>query len=285
MRARDLVVVALAATALGAARSPLEAQDYTQWNWPGKYQFALVNVLPFGQPVIPLYEGYYSNPDGTKSLSFGYFNMNLEETFDIPIGPDNFIEPAEFNGMQPTHFMAAPKERGRNHRHQSVFTITVPESYTQPIVWTIRFKGHPFVVTAHPDGAETFRTDDGESVTDSPLAAIVRFAPSDPPVFGRNGPVTGPLSVAVNRPLPLSVLVDPRGRPQNTVTWYHHQGPGQVTFSEPATTIKGPAEVTTTATFSEPGDYVIRVTTLESTAAMVQHCCWTNAYVKVTVTP
>ena len=45
--------------------------------------------------------------------------------------------------------------------------------------------------------------------------------------------------------------------------------------------------VTTTVTFDQPGDYLIRVRAdnfgrIDSTAG--DQCCWTNGYVKVTVT-
>ena len=56
-------------------------------------------LRPRGQPVIPLYEGYYPNPDGTYEICFGYFNLNTEEDVDIPLGPNNVIEPVEFDGM------------------------------------------------------------------------------------------------------------------------------------------------------------------------------------------
>ena len=45
-------------------------------------------LRPRGQPVIPLYEGYYPNPDGTYEICFGYFNLNTEEDVDIPLGPN-----------------------------------------------------------------------------------------------------------------------------------------------------------------------------------------------------
>ncbi len=48
-------------------------------------------LRPSGQPVIPLYEGYYPNPDGTYEICFGYFNLNTEEDVDIPLGPNNVI--------------------------------------------------------------------------------------------------------------------------------------------------------------------------------------------------
>ena len=39
--------------------------------------------------ITPVYEGWYENPDGTFSLSWGYFNRNSEELIEIPIGTDN----------------------------------------------------------------------------------------------------------------------------------------------------------------------------------------------------
>ena len=38
-----------------------------------------------GQSVTPAYEGWYPNPDGTFSLSFGYFNRNSTEVVDVPM--------------------------------------------------------------------------------------------------------------------------------------------------------------------------------------------------------
>ncbi|SVE22695.1 uncharacterized protein METZ01_LOCUS475549, partial [marine metagenome] len=32
-----------------------------------------------GQTVTPSFEGWYQNPDGSYTLSFGYFNRNTEE--------------------------------------------------------------------------------------------------------------------------------------------------------------------------------------------------------------
>ena len=40
----------------------------------------------------------------------------------------------------------------------------------------------------------------------------------------------------------------------------------------------------TTATFSEPGEYVVRVQSIYSTTSFEYHCCWTNGYIPVTVT-
>jgi hypothetical protein len=97
-------------------------------------------LRPSGQPVIPLYEGYYPNPDGTNEICFGYFNLNTEEDIDIPLGPNNFIEPAEFDGMQPTHFDRVPEANYR--RHFCVFTVNVPADFgDREVRWTITTRG------------------------------------------------------------------------------------------------------------------------------------------------
>jgi hypothetical protein len=57
-------------------------------------QLPLAPVPTSGQPVYPVFEGWYRNPDGSFSISFGYFNRNSEEVLEIPVGPDNFIRRA-----------------------------------------------------------------------------------------------------------------------------------------------------------------------------------------------
>ena len=42
-----------------------------------------------GQSVQPAYEGWTRNPDGSRSMWFGYMNRNWEETPDVPAGPNN----------------------------------------------------------------------------------------------------------------------------------------------------------------------------------------------------
>src|SRR5262245_64867513 len=57
-----------------------------------------------GQSVSPAYEGWWANADGSFTLFFGYMNTNWLEEFDVPIGPDNNIEPGGPDQGQPTHF-------------------------------------------------------------------------------------------------------------------------------------------------------------------------------------
>ena len=73
--------------------------------------------------------------------------------------------------------------------------------------------------------------------------------------------------------------------------WFKYRGPGKVSFFEPRgimTKGKPESTATSTATFSEPGDYVLQVVvddgSGESAGNFGYHCCWTNAELKVHVT-
>jgi hypothetical protein len=212
--------------------------------------------------------------------------MNSAETIDIPVGPDNFIEPSEYDGVQPTHFMEAPTDRGRRNRHESVFTVKVPGDYDQDVVWTLRVRGQTIPSPASPTHL-AYEMLDIESSTAAPVAPVLKLEANGSEGRGRVGPTAGPLAVSVGESLLLDVSVNLYSRERSRVSWYHHQGPGNVVFSQRETDVEGSGvtEVVTTATFSEAGDYVLRVTALETLSALVQHCCWTNGYVEVRVTP
>ena len=46
---------------------------------PVRAQLPFAAAKSSGQTVTPVFEGWYRNPDGTFSISFGYFNRNTEE--------------------------------------------------------------------------------------------------------------------------------------------------------------------------------------------------------------
>ena len=61
---------------------------------PAHAQVQLPTVTPqtqfsTGQDVVPVYEGWLRNKDGTFTFVFGYFNRNWKEELAIPAGPDN----------------------------------------------------------------------------------------------------------------------------------------------------------------------------------------------------
>tara|TARA_B100001123_G_scaffold422830_1_gene532238 strand:+ start:21 stop:356 length:336 start_codon:yes stop_codon:yes gene_type:complete len=111
------------------------------------------------------------------------------------------------------------------------------------------------------------------------------------------------MTASVGTPLPLSVwlnddsvrdeeLLPVRRRSNATamrLSWFKHTGPGDVIFSEYSVSLEDTQGMgTTEATFDQPGQYVLRVRgdnfgRVDSSSG--NQCCWTNGYLKVTVTP
>ena len=84
----------------------------------------------FGQEVVPAYEGWEQNEDGSFNLVFGTMNRNWEEELHIPIGPDNRIEPGGPDQGQPTWFLP--------RRNRFLFRIRVPADFgDRELVWTL----------------------------------------------------------------------------------------------------------------------------------------------------
>ena len=54
-----------------------------------------------GQEVVPAYEGWEQNDDGSFNLVFGTMNRNWEESLHIPLGPENNIEPGGRTTVNP----------------------------------------------------------------------------------------------------------------------------------------------------------------------------------------
>jgi hypothetical protein len=277
MNRNGLVIGAAALTLLAA--STLEAQQ----------RFPLAPQRQGGLTVSPFFEGWYANPDGTYTLSFGYFNRNLTETLEIPIGPDNFIEPAEFNGMQPTHFPPVNYGGFSARRERGVFTVTVPAEFRdRDIWWTLRVNGEELRVPGRMTSPAYELSYDPMAMGSMP--PLVRFSPGGPAGAGPTGiMLPEQLTASVGSPIPLTIWAEDNGvREQRfpvNMTWQKHQGPGPVTF-EPRTGSIAEGEGTTLATFTEPGDYVLRVRVDNFNApdsTFGDQCCWTNGYVRVSV--
>jgi hypothetical protein len=74
------------------------------------------------------------NPDGSFTLYFGYMNTNWLEELDLPVGPDNNIEPGGPDQGQPTHFYP--------RRNPFLFTIRVPKDFgNKELIWTLTTHG------------------------------------------------------------------------------------------------------------------------------------------------
>ncbi|MGH9312753.1 MAG: hypothetical protein ACRD09_12700 [Vicinamibacterales bacterium] len=278
-RQRFVVGIGLAVVAVSAAL-------------PVGAQLPLAAVKSSGQTVTPVFEGWYRNHDGTYSLSFGYFNRNAEEVLQIPIGPDNFVEPGNQNQGQPSEFQP--------RRHWGVFAVKVPADFgLKEVVWTLKIRGRTFSIPGSLQPNWQIDALEGEAGSGN-TPPVLKFKESGQEGGGPLGITAGPLATTIGKPLAVSVWASDDGRTSGsvvsagksaepvTVTWFKHQGPGKVTFSPLSSKVEAAGgQATTSASFSEPGEYVLRVRANDASGvANAGHaqCCWTNGFVKVTVT-
>src|SRR5215213_6601373 len=95
-----------------------------------------------GSSVTPAFEGWYFDKDGSQRVLVGYFNRNTKQEFDIPVGPNNRIEPGEPDQEQPTHFNPG--------RAWGVFSIKLPKDFgSRKLTWTIVANGFTNTITLH----------------------------------------------------------------------------------------------------------------------------------------
>jgi len=253
----------------------------------------LAPVRESGQTVTPVFEGWYKNANGTFSISFGYFNRNASERLDIPVGPANNISSGDANQGQPTHF--APR------RHWGVFAVRVPADFGEKkLVWTLSIRGKTYAIPGHLKPAWEIDALQGEAGSGNTPPAV-RFDSAGAAGRGPGGIVGPPMKATVGKPVTLTVFATDDGTAARSIAsegranapvslaWFKHQGVGDVVFANDALQAPGPiGKATTTATFSMPGEYVLRVRANDASGVVGAghaQCCWTNGFVKVTVTP
>ena len=312
-----------------------------------------------GAPVVPSYEGWWTDKDGNYNFMFGYLNRNAKEEVEVPIGANNHIDPAGDYG-QPTHFYP--------RRHWGVFVLTLPKDIATGAkrpAWTLNVNGLNSTIPVNPDPVYNISpfseigigntpptislNEKGPSVQgpkpiEVPLTAKVgqplsitvwaaddakSLRPQGPPGGGRGGrggagragaPAAGGDSAAApgagragaappDPDAQLAAAAAAAGVDVDTIrqfmsrsavgiTFEKLRGPGDVKFGankpnveqiENGTVPKAEkfnGKATTTATFSAPGDYVLRIYATDSSGEGGGGflCCWTNIYAKVNVT-
>ena len=240
-----------------------------------------------GQSVSPSFEGWYENPGGTFSIVFGYFNRNHEEHLDIPVGPDNRMEPGPADRGQPTHFLP--------RRQTGVFAVRVPSDFGgQELTWSLTAHGETIAIpgSLRPE----WRIDALKEVTNGNTPPALRFDPDGAPGQGPAG-ISARLSAVPSQPVEIAVWTTDDGisrvhgaiRVPAGVAWSKFRGTGSVAFSEVQPALDDAGRAVTRATFSESGEYVLRVLAWDESggqrAVMAGgfFCCWTNGFVTVDV--
>ena len=246
------------------------------------------------QNIAPAFEGWEQNPDGSFNLVFGYLNRNWDRAIDVPIGPDNNVEPGGPDQGQPTRFLP--------RRSRFLFRVRVPADFgDREVVWTLTSAGQTERAygTLRPDyfiddivimnnngagglvggaynisanvgpalaveGAKTRHVQVGEPVT------LTAYATDDDMPKRRPMPPPDPLGSVSGTPNSASGL---------RFAWFVYRGAGSVTFDPPQYNVwedprpganspwaRGwaPPPIpednrwVVDATFDEPGTYVLR---------------------------
>jgi hypothetical protein len=256
---------------------------------------AWAQVVQTGETVVPVYEGWEQNSDGSFNLVFGYFNRNLDE-IDVPVGPTNNIEPGGPDQAQPTHFLP--------RRNRFLFRVRVPKDFgTKEIVWSLTTRGKTEraygtlksdyfiddIVVQNNNGAgggggglpetlgnaaPTLKVDGEKKRTVKAGQAITLVAAASDDGKPKPRAMPAPFSAAARAG---------RGTPNSAtglrLSWFVYRGAGQVTFDPPQTEVwedyregaNSPWSAgwatppvppdgrwVTRVTFSEPGTYVLR---------------------------
>jgi len=242
-------------------------------------------IRSHGQPVIPLFDGWYPNADGSKTICFGYFNMNTDQALDLPAGDTNYLE-TDYPDLDldavllPTHFDPLPPA----YRHVfCAFTITVPEAFgiDHRITWHLASNGQSLSVPGKV--IAPYVMDEPASDGRGDVAPVIQLSADTPPTQGRTGLIYPQImQTRVGEALALSARID---HPDEEVWigWAHHSGPGPVSFSDREYSIDSRTRTETELRFSTPGDYVVRLQSIDDIAAFEFYCCHSNAYYRVRV--
>jgi hypothetical protein len=238
-----------------------------------------------GQNIVPVFEGWVENPDGTFSLVFGTFNRNWEEELFIPIGPDNHIDPAGPDRGQPTAF--GPR-RGKN-----LFEVVVPKDFgDKEVVWTLVSRGRTekaYGKLVKPEVLTRRMVEAGGALSENAAAGNDNVGDSHDPNKAPLVTIEPVPSASVAAPAALTASVTddslPEGnkgrgnRPGLHVEWSLYRGPAHVSFNpriSPVPTAAG-GKVTTSAKFTVAGEYVLRASAIDAAGV------GTNRDIKVAV--
>jgi len=241
-----------------------------------------------GQDVVPVFEGWLHNADGSFTFVFGYFNRNFQEEPVIPPGADNKLEPGAADQGQPTFFLP--------RRQSFVYRVTVPKDWgSKELVWSL---------TVHERTEKAFASLlPEEEITERMIMTRGGLFPGDDDPNKPPEIKIAPVGAAnVGQPVSLTAMVTDDGLPKPrtpraakagaapaqsngagarprgglTVTWMEYRGPAKVTFEPAGLIAVTNGQAVTNVKFTEPGTYVLRATASDSALS-------TRAEVTVTV--
>jgi hypothetical protein len=244
-------------------------------------------------------------------MHFGYLNRNYLEQLHVPIGPENSIEPGGPDHGQPTNFYT--------RTNRNLFSDVVPKDFgRQELIWTVTANGKTEKAFGWlqaeweidpAGGARTGGRTDEEYVKNQP--PVLALDPVSPvtlpakatlsasltddglpkprrrkPAIGQETPpllqseTEAPINVPALGGVTRGAAAAAQARVQApNVSWIVWRGPAGVVF-EPPRAVPEDGKTTTTATFTQPGEYVLRARASDNAITVQQ-----DVKVVVTGTP
>ena len=208
------------------------------------------------QPIYPAYDGFVKNPDGSYTISFGYFSHNAEPVTIAP-GPQNSFAPEPGDRQQPMTFKPGQQ------RFQCVMVVN--PDVAGKMRWTLTYAGTTTGTSERmlqsnwnlvEGGAELSRLEYAKA----PRGVCLNRAPTVRLLgkTARKGEVS--IDATTTEDLHLFGSVNDEGLPRGkelVIQWKVLKGPGTVTFSNP-----GAAR--TRASFTAPGTYELELSATDS---------------------
>ena len=172
------------------------------------WQSAGAQSYTHGQNVSPAFEGWEEDADGSRYFLFGYMNRNWAEEIDVPVGPDNTLQPGGPDLGQPTHFQP--------RRNRFMFRVRVPKAFTETdeMIWTLTTKGKS--EKAYATVRQDYRID---NVVIASETGALGAGTSSPETRANIRPVVKvegdkKLTAKVGQPIALSAIVTDDGVPR-----------------------------------------------------------------------
>jgi hypothetical protein len=260
-----------------------------------------------GQTIQPIFQGWSRNEDGSFDMHFGYLNRNYSDELNIPVGEDNFIDMAGLDNIQnqPTYFQTrnnrdiftvnVPADFGNR---EIVWRLTSQGETLEAIGWLQSeweideyggYEPTPEMLANQPPQLSVVAATNVTLPARLTLTASVSDdgLPESKPASDEPRPVNEwnatPLLTRPESALPIPTNVPhlqtnvrgmkekPRApRDKLTVNYSVWRGPASITtepiFAEP---VNGSA--TTEITFSEPGEYELRVEAFDGGKSTVEY--------------
>jgi hypothetical protein len=156
-----------------------------------------------GTSVTPALEGWYHGKDGNDYVLLGYFNRNTAQELDIPIGPNNHIDPGGPDFGQPTHFLTG--------RQMGVFTVKVPKDFgNKKMLWTLTANGltNSITLQTYP----VYIVEPYKASWSGATPPTVKFAPDGPAFIGPPQGIATTYTATMPNPLTLTTYFTPGER-------------------------------------------------------------------------